>query len=98
MPPLPKVPRLRKCHTALEVQFSSLTHKSMAQETKSAQISIRKAQHKIFITLCVAYRRSRQDPETGVRADALRRELDIPETLFAEALDTFTDATGQMII
>jgi hypothetical protein len=70
----------------------------MAQPTTSAQIAVRVAQHKIFNKLCIAYRRSRQDPEFGVRADDLRRELVIPENVFAEALETFVDANAEMIV
>jgi hypothetical protein len=70
----------------------------MAQRTTPAQIAVREAQHKIFIQLCIAYRRSRQDPEFGVRADDLRRDLVIPENVFAEALDTFIDADAKMIV
>jgi len=70
----------------------------MAQATKSAQIAVREAQHKIFNKLCIAYRRSRQDPKFGVRADDLRRELVIPEKVFAEALDTFIDVNAEMIV
>ena len=70
----------------------------MAQRTTSAQIAVRVAQHKIFNKLCIAYRRSRQDPEFGVRADDLRRELVIPENVFAEALETFVDANAEMIV
>jgi len=70
----------------------------MAQATKSTQIAVREAQHNIFIKLCIAYRRSRQDPEFGVRADDLRRELAIPEKVFAEALDTFIDVNAEMIV
>jgi hypothetical protein len=70
----------------------------MAQRTTSAQIAVRVAQHKIFNKLCIAYRRSRQDPEFGVRADNLRIELVIPENVFAEALDTFVDVNAEMIV
>ena len=70
----------------------------MAQPRTSAKIAVREAQHKIFIKLCIAYRRSRQDPEFGVRADDLRRELVIPENVFAEALETFVDANAEMIV
>ena len=70
----------------------------MAQSKTSAQIAVRVAQHKIFNKLCIAYRRSRQDPEFGVRADDLRIELAIPENVFGEALDTFVDANAEMIV
>ena len=70
----------------------------MAQRTTSAQIAVREAQHRIFNKLCIAYRRSRKDPEFGVRAHDLRRELVIPQNVFAEALDTFIDADAKMIV
>jgi hypothetical protein len=70
----------------------------MAQRTTPTQIAVREAQNKIFIQLCIAYRRSRQDPEFGVRADDLRRDLAIAENVFAEALDTFIDADAEMIV
>jgi hypothetical protein len=70
----------------------------MAQSKTSAQTAVRAAQHKIFNKLCIAYRRSRQDPDFGVRADDLRIELAIPENVFAEALDTFVDANAEMIV
>ena len=70
----------------------------MAQRATPAQIAVREAQHKIFNKLCIAYRRSRQDPEFAVRADDLRRDLAIPENVFAEALDTFIDADAKMMI
>jgi hypothetical protein len=70
----------------------------MAQPTKSAQIAVREAQHKIFIKLCIAYRRSRQDPEFDMRVDDLRRELAIAENVLAEALATFEDANAEMMI
>jgi uncharacterized protein YvpB len=70
----------------------------MAQPRTSAQIAVREAQHKIFNKLCIAYRRSRQNPESGIRADHFRIELDIPENVFAEALETFVDANAEMIV
>ena len=70
----------------------------MAQPRTSAQIAVREAQYKIFNKLCIAYRRSRQDPGFGVRADDLKGELAIPEAVFAEALDTFVDSNAEMIV
>jgi hypothetical protein len=54
--------------------------------------------HRIFNKLCIAYRRSRQDPEFGIRVDDLKIELDISEHVFAEALGTFIDANAEMIV
>jgi hypothetical protein len=38
-----------------------------------------RAQHKIFNKLCIAYRRSRQNPAFRIRAEDVRNELAIPE-------------------
>ena len=59
---------------------------------------VREAQYRIFNKLCCDYRRSRQDPAFGVRIDDVRRELVIPEDIFAEALDLFIHAENQMAV
>ena len=56
------------------------------------------AQYRIFNKLCIAYRRSRQDPSFAIHAEDSRRELAIPETVFVEALDSFVDANGERIV
>jgi hypothetical protein len=48
--------------------------------------------------LCVAYRRSRQNPAFRIRAEDVRNELAIPENVFVEALDSFIDANGKRIV
>ena len=70
----------------------------MAQRTRSIDISVREARHKIFNKLCSAYRRSGQDPDFGLRADDVIGELDIPRNVFAEALDGFADVKGELIV
>ena len=70
----------------------------MAQRTRSIDISVREARHKIFNKLCSAYRRSGQDPDFGLRADDLIRDLAIPRNVFAEALDGFADVRGELIV
>lgn len=61
----------------------------MAQTTKSPEMAVLEAKHTIFNKLCVAYRRTHQDPAFGIRADEVRIELGIPENVFAAALSTF---------
>jgi hypothetical protein len=65
----------------------------MAQRITSAEIAGREAQHKIFNKLCIAYRRSRQNPAFRIRAEDVRNELAIPENVFGEAVDSFVDQT-----
>jgi hypothetical protein len=69
----------------------------MAQ-TKTPHAIVVQAQYRIFNKLCIAYRRSRQDPSFAIRAEDIRRELAIAENVFAEALDTFVDANGERIV
>jgi hypothetical protein len=70
----------------------------MAQPPTSVQIAVRVAQYKIFNKLCIAYRRSRQNPAFAVRAEDVRHELAIAEKVFVEALDSFVDANGEKIV
>jgi len=70
----------------------------MAQLRESTELAVLEAKLKIFYKLCVAYRRSRQDPAFGLRADDVRTELDIPESVFAKALETFVDVKNQAIV
>jgi len=69
----------------------------MAQR-RSNEISVLEARHKIFNQLCIAYRRSAQDPDFGLRAYDVMVELAIPLSLFAEALDGFVDVNGEFIV
>ena len=61
----------------------------MAQRKQVPEATVLLAKYKIFNQLCIAYRRSRQDPALMLRADELRKELALPEDVFAKALDTF---------
>ena len=69
----------------------------MAQARNLQQIVLQ-AQHKIFNKLCIAYRRSRQNPAFRIRAEDVRIELAIPENVFDEALESFIDVTGERIV
>jgi hypothetical protein len=69
----------------------------MAQARNPQQIVLQ-AQHKIFNKLCMAYRRSRQNPAFCIRAEDVRNELAIPEKVFVEVLDSFVDANGEKIV
>jgi hypothetical protein len=69
----------------------------MAQARNPQQIVL-EAQHKIFNKLCMAYRRSRQNPAFRIRAEDVRIELAIPENVFDEALESFIDVTGERIV
>jgi hypothetical protein len=69
----------------------------MAQARNPEQ-EVLQAQHKIFNKLCMAYRRSRQNPAFRVRAEDVRNELGIPEKVFVEALDSFVDVSGERIV
>lgn len=70
----------------------------MAQSKNPNRALVAQVQQQIFNKLCTEYRRSRQAPDFGVRADDVRRDLAIPETLFALALKEFTDASGERVV
>jgi hypothetical protein len=70
----------------------------MAQKKQSPDATLVLAKVRIFNQLCIRYRHSYQDPAFSIHADALRRELFIPEDIFAEALDAFTHAENQLAI
>jgi hypothetical protein len=67
-------------------------------QSRSTEISILQARHKIFNKLCSAYRRAGQDPNFGLRAYDVMVELAIPRNVFAEALDGFADVRGELIV
>jgi hypothetical protein len=54
------------------------------------------AKRQIFNKLCMAYLRFKNSDR--VDADELRRELNIPETIFAEALFGFLSGENQMAV
>ena len=70
----------------------------MAQTRDVHQAEVFQARHQIFNRLCLEYRRSREDPAFNVRAEVIRRELALPESVFTRALDGFVDAAGEKII
>ena len=70
----------------------------MAQKKPSPDATLLLAKQRIFNKLCIQYRHSRQDPAFSIHADVLRRELLIPEDIFAEALDAFIHAENQLAI
>jgi hypothetical protein len=70
----------------------------MAQRKQSRDATLLLAMYRIFDKLCAGHRRSYQNPAFCIRADDLRRELFIPEGLFAEALDAFVNAENQMAV
>lgn len=61
----------------------------MAQKKDSPEATLISAKYQIFNKLCMAYRRSYTNPAFGIRADDVRGELKISESIFAEALDSF---------
>jgi len=71
---------------------------NMAQKKQSPDATLLLAKQRIFNKLCIRYRHSHQDPAFSLHADALRRELFIPEDIFAEALDSFTQLENQLAI
>ena len=69
----------------------------MAQ-SRSTEISLLAARHKIFNKLCSAYRRSGQNPNFGLLAYDVMVDLAIPLNVFGEALDGFADVRGELIV
>ena len=67
-------------------------------QSRSTEIPVLEARHKIFNRLCSAYRRAGQDPDFGLRGYDVMVELAIPRSVFAEALDGFADARGELIV
>ena len=67
-------------------------------QSRSIEISVLEAPHKIFNKLCSSYRRSGQDPDFGLLGYDVMVELDIPRNVFAEALDGFADVRGELIV
>ena len=70
----------------------------MAQRKQVPEATVLLAKYKIFNQLCMAYRRSRQDPALMLPADELRKELALPEDVFAKALDTFLNNDNRSAI
>jgi hypothetical protein len=68
----------------------------MAQKKQSPEATL--MQRKVFNKVCMAYRRSYEAPTFAIRADELRKELSIPEDVFAEALYAFIHTENQMAV
>jgi hypothetical protein len=62
------------------------------------QRALYETQQRIFNELCAAFRRSRQNPGFRLLIENVRVELNIPVSLFAEALESFSDAAGEPIV
>ena len=56
------------------------------------------SQQRIFNKLCAAFRRSRQDLEFHLLSEDVRSELNIPLSIFNEALESFSDAAGEPVV
>lgn len=61
----------------------------MAVVLNSHQRAVFEAQEQIFNILCAAFRRSAENPEFRLAIDDVRTELDLTESIFAEALEKF---------
>jgi hypothetical protein len=61
----------------------------MAVVLNSHQRAVFAAQERIFNILCAAFRRSGENPEFRLSIDHVRTELDLPASIFAEALEKF---------
>ena len=70
----------------------------MAQKKQVPEATILLAKYKIFNQLCIAYRRSRQDPDLLLRADELSKKLALPEDVFAKALEIILNDDNQSAI
>jgi hypothetical protein len=68
----------------------------MTNSKHSPEVTVVSAKQMILNKLCTAYIRFEDDGL--IPADELRRELDIPETVFAEALESFINGENQMAV
>ena len=68
----------------------------MAHIQQSTKATLFSAKQKILNKLCTVYARSKDN--RAISADELRRELGIPENVFAEALKSFMEAENQLAI
>ena len=67
----------------------------MAVVLNSHQRAVSEAQERIFNRLCVAFRRSGENPEFRLLIDDVRTELDLPRSVFTEALEKFAYSMGE---
>jgi uncharacterized protein (DUF1330 family) len=70
----------------------------MALAMNAHRRALYETQQRIFIKLCAAFRRSRQNPGFRLLIENVRAELNIPVSLFTEALENFSDAGGEPIV
>ena len=70
----------------------------MALAMNGHRRALYETQQRIFIKLCAAFRRSRQNPGFRLLFETVRAELNIPVNLFTEALESFSDAAGEPIV
>ena len=61
----------------------------MAVVLNSHQRAVFDAQERIFNVLCAGFRRSGENPEFRLLIDDVRTELDLPRSVFTEALEKF---------
>ena len=61
----------------------------MAVVLNSHQRAVFEAQERIFNILCAAFRRSGENPEFRLLIDDVRTEVDLPASIFGEALEKF---------
>jgi hypothetical protein len=67
----------------------------MAVVLNSHQRAVFEAQERIFNTLCAAFRRSGENSEFRLSINDVRTELDLPASIFAEALEKFAYSIGE---
>ena len=68
----------------------------MAYEKHTPEATVVVAKQRILNKLCSVYIKRRDS--RFIPADELRRELGIPENVFAKALNSFKNAEGQMAV
>ena len=67
----------------------------MALVLNSRQRAVFEAQQEIFNLLCAGFRRSGENPDFRIPVDRVRTELDLPASIFSEALEKFANSMGQ---
>jgi|SRR6516225_5343160 len=67
----------------------------MAVVLNSHQRAVFDAQERIFNVLCAGFRRSGENPEFRLLIDDVRTELDLPRSVFTEALEKFAYSMGE---
>jgi hypothetical protein len=67
----------------------------MALALNPHQRAVFEAQQRIFNLLCAAFRRSDHNAEFRLKIDDVKRQLDLPENIFTEALKKFAGSIGE---